>query len=206
MKPALVLLAAGESSRLLQCKALVQLGPRRAIEHLLDAAACLGEITPLVVTGADHAAISAALPESVEVVENPEWSKGRSGSVAAAVRVRPGLDLCIAPVDAPLVPGEVFELLLHTWIAARSPAEGWLAPYFFAGSRRYGHPVVIGRRLAAQVPWLGPDTPLRVLRARADPLLGIEVAREEILDDLNTPEDLARLQSRFPPISSTGGG
>jgi molybdenum cofactor cytidylyltransferase len=196
LKPALVLLAAGESSRLRQCKALVRLGPRLAIEHLLAAAAGVDEHEPLVVTGADHAAIAAVLPPGVQVVENPLWRQGRTGSVAAAVRARPGLDLVIAPVDTPLVPREVFDRLLSAWAAAGSPDQGWLAPYC-GEPRRYGHPVIAGRRLAREVHVLSPDTPLRALREKARPLLGTEVSSREILDDLDTAQDLASLQSRF---------
>ena len=40
-------------------------------------------------------------------------------------------------------------------------------------------------------------SPLRNLRALADPLLEVSVDSPEILDDLDTPEDLARLRARL---------
>ncbi len=61
---------------------------------------------------------------------------------------------------------------------------------------RFGHPIVIGRALAHDLLELEPDRNLRSLRAQADPLLSIAVADPEILDDLDTPGDLAALQRR----------
>ena len=44
---------------------------------------------------------------------------------------------------------------------------------------------------------LDPDEPLSTLRRRARPLLAVEVPFPEVLDDLDTPEDLARLRARL---------
>jgi CTP:molybdopterin cytidylyltransferase MocA len=44
---------------------------------------------------------------------------------------------------------------------------------------------------------LGPDAPLRQLRQAADPLATVLVMDDAILDDLDTPGDLARLRSKM---------
>src|SRR5438034_9155386 len=111
-KPALVLLAAGSSSRLGACKALVPLTPKCALELLPRAGACFDGATPPVITGADHALIEAALPRGLEIAHNAAWARGRTGGVRLACAQRKGLDLCLAPVDAPLVPERVFAALL----------------------------------------------------------------------------------------------
>jgi len=193
-----VLLAAGASRRLGSPKALASLreGPGgTALELLLAAGAALGDPAPLVVTGADHAAIAARVRD-VELVRNDSWEAGRSGSVRCAARARPGRDLCLAPVDVPLVPAAVFAALGLAWEQAGCPARGWLAP-FLAGTepRRHGHPVLLGRGLCAGLKDFPPDRPLRALRASARPSWGIAVASAAILDDLDTPEDLARLRA-----------
>ena len=119
MKPLLVILAAGASERLGQCKALVDLGGQTPLERLARAgSACDGG---LVVTGADHIAIAPRIPTGLTVVENRDWRAGRTGSVAAAAREAPGRDLLVTPVDTPLVPKEVFEALLLAWSRAGSP-------------------------------------------------------------------------------------
>jgi CTP:molybdopterin cytidylyltransferase MocA len=195
VKPALVILAAGASRRLGEPKALVDIGGRTPLEHLLAAGAILDEAPALVVTGADHARIEAALPSGVEAARNESWAEGRTGGVLLASRLRAGRDLCLAPVDVPLVPREVFESLARAWLAAGSPPRGWLAPRVRAGKEfRHGHPVIAGRALLCE---LELDAPLRDLRVRASPLLDVEVVSERILDDLDTPADLARLRSLF---------
>ncbi len=198
MSATLVVLAAGASRRLGRCKALVPLGGRTPLERLLEAGRALDGAPPLVVAGADWDAIRAAAPAGVEVAHNETWERGRTGTVALAARLRPGLDLVLAPVDVPLVGVEVFAALERAWAERGAPARGWLAPA--AGSPpRPGHPVVVGRELVGEAAAMAPDEPLRTLRARAEPLWMVAVATEAVLDDLDTPADLARLAARFDP-------
>jgi molybdenum cofactor cytidylyltransferase len=199
-KPALVILAAGESRRLGQCKALVALTPLNPLQLLVQAGANLDEDAPLVVTGADHAAILAALPPGCEVVFNAQWARSRSAGVRAAARLRPGRDLCLAPVDVPLVPREVFDRLLAAWRARGSPSRGWLAPCCTTRDDpekpSHGHPVLVGRELVRELEGLALETPLRALRDRAEPVFSVSVESPAILDDLDTPADLSRLRGR----------
>jgi CTP:molybdopterin cytidylyltransferase MocA len=198
---ALVVLAAGESRRLGTCKALVELRGRKPatpLGLLLEAGSFLSPPPPMVVGGADHALIGRALPAAVELEHNPRWREGRSGGLALAVRRRPDQDLCVAPVDVPLVSMETFQGLAERWRAAGEPPWGWLAPCVPAsGSRRFGHPIVLGRELARSLLTWPRERPLRDLRGLADPLLALEVEDEAILDDLDTPRDLARLRERL---------
>jgi CTP:molybdopterin cytidylyltransferase MocA len=199
--PALVILAAGASERLGECKALVAIGATTPLSSLLDAGAVfdardgLDVAPPLVIAGAHFDAIRAAAPKSCEVVFNPDWELGRTSGVALASRLRPDRDLCLAPVDVPLVPRRVFEHLARAWDGALTPAEGWLAPRF---RDRFGHPIVAGRGLLRRLSELPAGAPLRSLRALARPMLSIAVDCERVLDDLDTPSDLARLRNLFP--------
>ena len=205
MKPALVVLAAGASRRLGQCKALAAITPRTPLELLLEAEALLDSCPALVVSGADHEQIAAGAPPGCEVVLNEGWDAGRTGSVRVAQLARPDRDLCLAPVDVPLVPAAVFEALARAWEELGAPAQGWLAPALptsgagRAGGARYGHPIVVGRLLVARVADWPAEKPLRDLRGLARPLASVPVQAAEILDDLDRPEDLQRLRERFRP-------
>lgn len=192
MKPALVILAAGASRRLGEPKALAELNGRSVLDRLLDAGSVIDEL-PLVIGGAHYVEIAQALGGRGECANHFDWARGRTGSVVLAARLRAGRDLCLAPVDVPLVPREVFASLAAAWAAAGSPPRGWLAPRC---GDRFGHPVIVGRELLAARLADPPDRPLREWRALADPLISVETASTAILDDLDTPRDLAALRAR----------
>jgi len=194
VKPALVILAAGASERLGECKALARIGATCALSNLLGAGVGIDFSLPLVVAGADFDSITEFSPATCEVAFNPSWRTGRTSGVRLARELRPGRDLCLAPVDVPLVPASVFDALERAWSAAAAPPRGWLAPRFRG---HFGHPIVVGRNLLAELDLLPADAPLRELRALAEPLLAIDVDSERVLDDLDTPADLERLRNLF---------
>jgi molybdenum cofactor cytidylyltransferase len=193
---ALVILAAGASKRLGQCKALVDLGGLTPLERLVLEGRSISRSAPLIVSGFHHQAIEQGLPAGCELLHNPSWEEGRTGGLALAVQARPDLDLCVAPVDVPLVPRSAFWALQRAWQISGEPPCGWLAPSF---EGRFGHPILIGRDLARQVMSLDPGQPLRELRRLAEPLMGLESGSREILDDLDTPADLDQIRTRIPP-------
>lgn len=205
-RPRLVILAAGASRRLGECKALVDLAGRTPLERLLHAARDLGDAVPIVVTGADHDAIAARGPYPAQLLHNADWPRGAASGVLRAHAASPDRDLCLAPVDVPLVPRRVFVALFEAWASAGAPERGWLAPRFEpsgdttrgeeTSARRYGHPVIAGRRL---LDGIDPAATLQDLRARADRWLSVAVSDPEVLDDLDTPDDLTRLRRRAHP-------
>ncbi|MEL6714174.1 MAG: NTP transferase domain-containing protein [Planctomycetota bacterium] len=212
MTAAVVVLAAGASSRLGSPKALADLGGRSALERLTGAALTVSGGEPVrVVVGAHAAEIPAALPalEGVEWIVCDDWRLGRTASLRTAARtIGPGRDIVVAPVDVPLVAADTFGRLARAWTTAGAPASGWLAPFVETasleskstptGSRaRFGHPVVLGADLVRGLEALAEDAPLRALRERAAPLLSVPVRDAAILDDLDTPDDLEALQRRF---------
>ncbi len=200
--PVLVLLAAGASRRLGTCKALVNLReehPATPLDMLLAAGADFDSRPPRCVTGRHHAEIAAAAPGGLELLENPGWERGRTGSIQRAVRRLAGEDLCLAPVDVPTVPRRVFSALLEAWRAAGHPPRGWLAPRVGSPpAGRHGHPVVLGHALLARLleDW-AEDRPLRELRSLATPLLEVETDSDSVLCDLDSPVDLAGLRQRL---------
>lgn len=186
-----VVLAAGESRRLGEPKALARLGARTALEHLLDSLACV-DAQPLVVTGAHDAEIRARLP-ALTPLFHPRWAEGRTSTLLAARAALPAEDLMIAPVDVPLVSAATCAALAEAWRALGSPALGWLAPRL-RSEGAFGHPVIVGRDLLTR---LETGKELRTLRAHAVPLHSLVVDDAAILDDLDTPAELATLRRRL---------
>ncbi|HUR27644.1 MAG TPA: NTP transferase domain-containing protein, partial [Planctomycetota bacterium] len=199
-KPPVVILAAGASERLGTCKALVQLGGVSALERLLREARRGGAEDILIVVGAHRPEIEESFARSdarhrAPLLHNPDWPRGRTGSLALAAAHFGDRALLVAPIDVPMVSGEVFASLFEAWEDAGDPPRGWLAPCVDPGPR-FGHPIVLGRALATQLRALDSETPLARLRAEAAPLLSVRVADVAILDDLDTPDDLKRIQGR----------
>ncbi|MEM8714094.1 MAG: NTP transferase domain-containing protein [Planctomycetota bacterium] len=199
-----VILAAGASSRLGEPKALARIGKNRVIDRIRSTLAqVLDEATPakpsvMVVTGAHHEEIQrhlTALKAAEEVLFNRRWASGRTGSVQAAALARPGRALLIWPADVPLVAQATLLRLVSEWNALGQPAEGWLAPQDTA-SGSFGHPIIMGASLALWSLQLAASDPLRAVRAHATALHAVAVNDPSILDDLDTPSDLAKLRSR----------
>jgi len=204
MPPRLVILAAGASQRLGRCKALVQLGKgtdSTPLASLAKAGREAGGEAALVITGKHHGEIAAFVERAgldVELLRNEDWAAGRTGSVRAAQGALSGRDLLLAPVDVPRVPARVFAALWAGWRKAGAPARGWLAPCFRSGERMgYGHPVLLGRGLLERLGQAWGQAPLRALRKFAEPCWGVEVDSGAILEDLDTPTDLARMRGEF---------
>lgn len=200
--PVVVILAAGASQRLGQPKGAADLLGGRALE-LLQRSARAGagaDAERCVVTGAHAARVAALIGVGFHRVHCESWAAGRTGSLAAAAAAYPGRDLCVAPVDVPCVPPKIFRALWSAWAAAGAPARGWLAPKLNYGQKRsaarerYGHPLILGRELAAELPNSHPDRPLRDWRHRSTPLLSVPVDAAAVLDDLDTPSDLRQLR------------
>lgn len=195
-----VVLAAGASTRLGEPKALARIGDRTALEHLV-AAACFALDGPVhVVVGRHSREIRRELEglERVIWVDSPDWKEGRTASLASGARsIGDGIDLLVAPVDTPLVSGTTLAALRKRWEDASAPERGWLAPCVeSAGGRRFGHPILLGRGLAAELTDMPPDRPLRDLRRVAAPLLRERTHDRAVLDDLDTPSDLLAIRAR----------
>lgn len=188
-----VVLAAGGSRRFaggskqlatFQGEALVH----RAVRTVLEA----GLSPVLVVVGCAGEDVAAAVSDlDSEIVSNPRWDQGQSTSVKAGLAALPADadGAAFVPCDQPLLDVETLEKLAAAFRKTGAPA---VVPGF---EGRRGAPVVIGRELFPQVAGITGDEGARQILARhRDRVVTVELDREEPLMDVDTPEDLERLQ------------
>ena len=82
-----IILAAGAARRMGKLKQLLPLGGKPMVWHVADAA-CRSRLDSVrIVTGAESAAVSAAVSElPLSEVVNPAWQRGQSTSLSAGLR------------------------------------------------------------------------------------------------------------------------
>jgi len=189
MRIALVLLAAGASRRFGRPKALLTLGGRTFLERILDTARAAG-LSPLLVTvAADDEALHAVLPGDAPAVINDDLEAGPMGGIRRAVERLLERDdvggFLLWPVDAPRVrDATVRELAL-------AGPRGDVAIPTHEGRR--GHPAYFGRPTFARFLDRRYATPREVQAASGPRLIELPVDDPSVLDDIDTPEDHARL-------------
>jgi CTP:molybdopterin cytidylyltransferase MocA len=181
-----VLLAAGSGSRLGRPKALVELDGVRLVDRGIWLLQSGGASPLVVVTGA----APVSLPPGVISVFNPDWASGMGSSLAAGLGAVPdgGTAAVIALVDQPLVgPAAVDRLIAAFEGGAR------VAVAAYDGQPR--NPVLIAREYWAEVAGLAAgDVGARpFLRAHPDLVTLVECGDTGRPDDVDTPDDLARL-------------
>ncbi|MEV0616070.1 nucleotidyltransferase family protein [Nonomuraea sp. NPDC050404] len=185
-KVAGLLLAAGEGSRLGRPKALVEYAGERLVDRgvrLLEEGGCHPVV---VVLGAATLQVRGAV-----TVRNPDWASGMGSSLRLGLAALPEAaeSVVVALVDQPLIePGAVRALI-------GSGAAG-LAVATYGGLRR--NPVLISRAHFAGVAGLAVGDVGARPYLKAHPELVTEVPCDGHGDpsDVDTPEDLARLQAQ----------
>jgi CTP:molybdopterin cytidylyltransferase MocA len=223
-----ILLAAGAGSRLGQPKALVMLGgqslARRGIAMLLaggadpvvvvTGAAGPGQLGPQPADGApadgspgdlapDDVAPDAVRPGDVSTVHNPDWGTGMGSSLAAGLAAVP--EDCTAAVialaDQPLVGSAAVSRLI-----AAHAAGAVVAVACYDGRPR--NPVLISREYWPEVAALAAgDVGARpFLRAHPELVTQIECGDTGRPDDLDTPDDLARVERLLAERPRSGHG
>ena len=189
---AAVVLAAGAGARMGRPKALIEWRGRPFVRHVV-ALAEAAEASPIVVVEGAVSIPPAALGPAIKVT-NETWPEGQASSLrrglAELARLTPGCAALVLTVDRPHVRPATVAALAAAFRAA--PTQIWQPT--FAGKR--GHPLVWPAALLPELLALGPDASPRDLLGRPAVTLlrrSIEVDDPAVLDNLDRPDDLARL-------------
>ncbi|MDR3623305.1 MAG: NTP transferase domain-containing protein [Paludisphaera borealis] len=193
--------AAGSSRRMGSPKLLLEFEGRPLIARVVSALLAGGARPVIVVTPPPDA------PEGPPLAE----ASSRAGAVVVAPESRPAemrdsIELAVAelersaeppqavvlaPADSPMLDGSIVARVLACW---RERPEAIVIPT--AGGRR-GHPIVVPWRLARTIADLPSDVGVNALVANhAADVVEIEVGDESVVTDLDTPDDLRRLQGQ----------
>jgi CTP:molybdopterin cytidylyltransferase MocA len=183
-----ILLAAGDGSRLGQPKATVRLAESTLAERGVALLRDGGTDPVIVVTGAIPVELRGVIS-----VHNADWLTGMGSSLVTGLRALEHGDAdaaVIALADQPLIGAEAVRRL----IAAHA---GGAAVAVAAYDGKPRNPVLIGRAYWPEVIAMAAgDTGARpFLRARADLVTLVECGDTGSPDDIDTPEDLARVRS-----------
>jgi CTP:molybdopterin cytidylyltransferase MocA len=201
-----ILLAAGEGSRLGRPKALIELGGRSLVHRGIALLHDGGANPVIVVSGAtgplrtepEDAGASGRVPRVISV-HNPDWRSGMGSSLAVGLAAVPGecTAAVLALADQPLVGPDAVRRLIGAREAGASVA---VACY----DGRPRNPVLIGREHWPEVIGLAVgDVGARpFLRAHRDLVTEVECGDTGRPDDVDTPEDLARVKSLLAGTTS----
>ena len=194
MKPwAVVVLAAGQSSRMGRAKQLVEIDGESMVRSAVKVALATQAEAVVLVTGAYAEDVVAQVADLValtdgrlQIVHNAAWAEGQASSMQVGLGAVP--EPCGAviffPVDQPYMPPLVLAQLAATWQAG-----ALLAAPTVAGKLR-GAPALFDRSLWPELWAVKGDVGGReVLRAHADAVKTVDVPAKW-LRDLDTPEDL----------------
>ena len=186
---AVAILAAGESRRMGEPKALLPYRGSTFLGHLIEVTRHPRVGITRIVLGAGAEAIQAKLQLDPEtIVINAEWSRGQLSSIQAAIRSLPpgiteGLILC--PVDHPLVSATLVGQLIAQFDAAKKSI---VLPTYHG---RRGHPVIFPHSMYEELLKASPGVGARqVVWAHADAVVPVPTEEEAVVLNLNDPESL----------------
>jgi molybdenum cofactor cytidylyltransferase len=188
---AAVILAAGESRRMGEAKALLPYQGLTFVEHLLAVTRHPRVGLTRVVLGAHAEEIRGKLKVGpAAILVNPDWPKGQLSSLQAAIRSLPpqitsGLILC--PVDHPLV---TLRLIAQLIAGFESSGRSIVLPTF---NGRRGHPVIFRSTLYDELLAASPDVGARqIVWAHADDIKEVPTEEEGVILNLNDPETMRK--------------
>jgi molybdenum cofactor cytidylyltransferase len=199
-KIAVIILAAGPSSRLGRPKQLLELEGQSLIERALDAANGTGGEPVIVVVGANYGQIVTRIRNSrAEIVRNVSWKNGLGSSIRAGIKRLLKKDPAASAVllmvgDQPLVRAGHLRRLID--FRRRTGKHLVCSRY----AETVGVPAVFGREFFGELMRLGKRGAKRLLLSHSDQCAQITLPEAEI--DIDEDADIERLESRKRGVTS----
>jgi molybdenum cofactor cytidylyltransferase len=186
-----IILAAGNSSRLGRPKQLLTYRGRTLVAHVAGEALAAGLRPVAVVTGAFHAEVEEALKEEqVGLVYNPDWETGMASGIVAGVSevLVPGVEAVIVAVcDQPFISSALLLELVSTF---EKSGKGIVASAY---ADSVGTPVLFGPAYFEKLLALsGSEGAKKLLRQHSADLASVAFPEGHI--DIDTEEDARKLE------------
>jgi molybdenum cofactor cytidylyltransferase len=188
-----IILAAGNSSRLGRPKQLLAYKGKTLLTHVVAEVLAADLLPVVVVTGAFHTEVSGALSgQSVDIVFNPAWAEGMASGIVAGLSnmllLYPEVDpVIVAVCDQPFISSD---LLLQLVTRHESTGKGIIACVY---ADSVGTPVLFGHSYFKQLLELsGSEGAKKLLKRYPDDMATITFPGGEI--DIDTKEDSERLK------------
>jgi molybdenum cofactor cytidylyltransferase len=191
-----VVLAAGESRRMGKPKQLLPFGEHTILERVVDTLLTAGVGEVIVVLGHLAERVGAVLGDRpVRAVINASYRQGMLSSVKCGVRaIGAGYDAVLFALgDQPHIECAVVSEVMRAY---RAGSAGIVIPCY--GGKK-GHPIIINlQQYREAIVNLPEDVGLNaLLQEHVDDVLLIDVATEDIIRDIDVPDDYTRELARF---------
>jgi len=191
-----VVLAAGESRRMGQPKQLLAFGEHTILERVVDTLLTAGVGEVIVVLGHLAERVGAVLGDRpVRPVINESYRQGMLSSVKCGVRaIDAGYEAVLFALgDQPQIQSAVVREVIRAY---RAGSSGIVIPCY---EGKKGHPIIINlRRYREAIANLPEGVGLNLLmQEHADDVRLIDVASEDIIRDIDVPDDYTRELARF---------
>jgi len=197
MKVAGIILAAGASSSMEgQNKLIINIADKPVLVWVVEAAVSAGLDPIIVVSGYDDATTGNIIGElPVDIVFNNRWEEGMSTSFTPAINMLPSTvqGVTILLGDMPAVDSYIIKILDYQFAA--SGGKKIVHPVF---DGQQGNPVVFPRCFFPALTKLTGDSGAKsILKKHPDTVLKVEVDSPSILLDIDTEDDLIKMEHFF---------